>query len=164
MTVTEAIEKMQATVEASKAKLEGYGFKMSVEPEYLNFSFNPVVDIAKAKYLTVSLVISSEASAEGEEYCMSLGAEIRGKKVDEGRLDENIASYNKMVDDAIEVLERYEDKREGLVELTKKAAEEYEKLLERIQEDQKKSRRMSMISNVIFILGIALLFIVAFLR
>ena len=164
MTVNEAIEKMQATVEASKERLEGNGFTMSVETEYMNSMLGIVNDLKKAKYVTVSLIISSEDTAEGEEYCMSLGADIRSKNVNEEQLDRDIESYQKMVDEAAEVLAEYENKNEGLAYLTTKASEEYEKLLVKIEEEQKKSRRMSMIINIVFIAGIALLFILALLK
>lgn len=164
MTVSEAIAKMQATVEGSKAKLEGNGFVMSVETDYMNGSFKTVQDVKKAKFVTVSLVIGAAGTDEGEEYCMSLGADIRSKNVNEKQLEEDIAHYLKMVDDAAEVLEGYEDKLEGLNVLTKKASEEFEKLVAKIEEEQKKSRRISMIGNIVFIIGIALLFIIAFLR
>ena len=163
MTVSEAIAKMQSTVEASKEKFEACGFVMSVETDYMNGMFKSVEDIKKARYVTVSLVVSAEGIAEGEEYCMSLGAEIRGRQIDENRLDEDILNYHKMVDEAAELLEGYENKKDGLDALIKKASEEYAKLVARIEEDNKKRRRLSMISNVIFIVGIALLFIVAFL-
>ena len=163
MTVIEAIEKMQAAVSSSRERLEGNGFTLSVETDYMNRMFKSVEDVQKAKYITVSLVVSDESTAEGEEYCMSLGAEIRGGKIDGERLDEDIQNYLKMVDDAAALLAGYENKTEGLAELTRRAGEEYEKLVARIEEDNKKSRRLSMISNIIFIVGIVLLFIVAFL-
>ena len=137
---------------------------MSVETEYMNSMLGIVNDLKKAKYVTVSLIISSEDTAEGEEYCMSLGADIRSKNVNEEQLDRDIESYQKMVDEAAEVLAEYENKNEGLAYLTAKASEEYEKLLVKIEEEQKKSRRMSMIINIVFIAGIALLFILALLK
>lgn len=164
MTIQEAIEKMQATVEASKEKLSDNGFTMSVETDYMNAMLANVEDPKKAKYVTVSLVIGSDDTKEGEEYCMSLGADIRTKSVNEEQLGKDIESYNKMVDDAVEVLAGYENKQEGLAHLTAKASEEYEKLLAKIEEEQKKSRRIAMIGNIAFIVGIALLFIVAFLK
>lgn len=164
MTVSEAIAKMQATVEASREKLEGNGFVMSVETDYMNGMLRTVDTPERARYVTVSLVVSAEGVAEGEEYCMSLGADIRRKKVDETQLDKDIQNYLTMVDEAAEVIANYEDKTEGLAHLTKKASEEYEKLVAKIEEEQKKSRKVALIGNIIFIVGIALLFIVTFLR
>ena len=164
MTVKEAIEKMQATVEDSQSKLADFGFNTSVETEYMNATLASVDDEKKAKFVTVSLVIGSEDTKEGDEYCMSLGADIRTKNVNEEQLGKDIESYQKMVDDATEILSGYEDKNEGLAYLTAKASEEYEKLLKKIEEEQKKSRKIAMIGNIAFIIGIALLFIVAFLK
>ena len=164
MTVNEAIAKMQAVVEASKDRFSGCGFTMSVETDYMNGMLKSVEDVNKARYVTVSLVVSAEGIKEGEEYCMSLGADIRGKKINENQLNEDIAGYEKMVSEAVEALDGYENKSEGLACLTAKASEEYEKLVAKIDEEQKKSRRISMIGNIIFIVGIALLFIVALFK
>lgn len=164
MTVTEAISKMQSTVAAAKDRLEGNGFIMSVETDFMNASLRSVPDETKAKYVTVSLVVGKEGGEEGEEYCMSLGAAISKKSIDEAQLDKDIGNYEKMVNEAIETLEAYEDKNEGLDVLTKKASEEYQKLLAKIDEDRKKSRRVSMIINAVFIGLMFLLFIVAMLK
>ena len=164
MTVTEAISKMQATVAASMEKLDGNGFVMSVETDYMNAMLRSVPDVSKAKYVTVSLVVGKEDGNEGEEYCMSLGAEIVRKSVNDEQLEKDIASYENMVNEAIETIGGYEDKNEGLDLLTKRASEEYEKLMAKIKEDQKKTQRVTMIINTVFILGITLLFIVALLK
>ena len=164
MTVTEAISKMQATVAASMEKLDGNGFVMSVETDYMNAMLRSVPDASKAKYVTVSLVVGKEDGNEGEEYCMSLGAEIVRKSVNDEQLEKDIASYENMVNEAIETIGGYEDKNEGLDLLTKRASEEYEKLMAKIKEDQKKTQRVTMIINTVFILGITLLFIVALLK
>lgn len=164
MTVTEAISKMQATVAASMEKLDGNGFVMSVETDYMNAMLRSVPDVSKAKYVTVSLVVGKEDGNEGEEYCMSLGAEIVRKSVNDEQLEKDIASYENMVNEAIETIGGYEDKNEGLDLLTKRASEEYEKLMAKIKEDQKKTQRVTMIINTVFILGITLLFIIAILK
>ena len=155
---------MKDVVSESMHKLDGNGFIMLVETDYMNQMFNSVEDESKAKCVTVSLVISSENVKEGDEYCMSLGAMITRKGVDEAQLYKDIEGYRKMVDEALEVLSQYEKKDEGLAYLTAKANEEYEQLMAKITEDQKKNRRLAMISNIVFVVGIVLLFLVAFLR
>ena len=161
MTVTEAVSKMQAIVEASKDRLEGNGFIMSVETDYMNYMLRQVPDAKKARYVTVSLIVGKEGGEKGEEYCMSLGAMITKKGVDEATLEKNIAEYEAMVNETVETLESFEDKNEGHDCLTAKANEEYQKLLAKVEEDRKKSRRISTISNIIFIVGIVILFILA---
>ena len=42
MTILEAIERMQATAEAAKERLACYGFKLSVEVDYMNSLLKPV--------------------------------------------------------------------------------------------------------------------------
>ena len=164
MTINEAVNKMQSIVADAKERLEGNGFVMSIETDYMNAMLRSVPNIDKARYVTVSLVVGKEGGKEGEEYCMSLGAAIARKSVDEEQLAKDIESYEKMVNEAVETLAGYEDKNEGLDYLTKKASEEYEKLLAKIREEQKKSRRVSMIINAVFIVGMVLLFIVALLK
>ena len=164
MTVTEAISRMQATVAAAKERLEGYGFVMSIETDFMNAMLRSVPDETKAKYVTVSLVVGKEGGKEGEEYCMSLGAAIARKSVDEVQLGKDIENYEKMVNEAIETLEGYEDKNEGLDVLTKKASEEYEKLLVKIDEERKKSRRVTTIINAVFIALMFLLFFFAMMK
>ena len=80
------------------------------------------------------------------------------------RLDKDIENYGNMVNEALETLAEYEDKNEGLDSLTKKASEEYEKLLAKINEDQKKSRKVTMIINAVFISLMVLLFILTLLK
>ena len=164
ISVHEALEKMQAIVADAKARLEGNGFVMSVETEYMNAMLRTVTDVNRAKFITVALVVSAEGVAEGDEYCMSLGAQISRGGVDEERLAKDAENFNGMVDEAIAVLEKYDNKTEGLGVLTAKANEEYEKLLAKIKEDQDKSRRVSRIINIVVIAGIALLFILAMFK
>lgn len=164
MTLSDAVKKMQSTVEKAMVRLEGNGFVMSVETDYMNSMLVSVDDPTKAKCVTVSLVVASKDGKEGEEYCMSLGAMITRRGVDEIQLDKDIEGYGKMVDEAIDTLAYYDNKDEGLAYLTAKASEEYEKMMKEIEEGQRKNRRLAMISNIVFIVGIALLFIVAFLR
>ena len=164
MTLAEAVEKMHAAVEAAKERLSTYGFVTSVETDYMNSMLRTVTDAKKARYVTVSLVVGAVDGKEGEEYCMSVGANIVRGSIDDEQLAKDLSSYGQMVDEAIAVLEEYEEKNEGLKQLTEKANAEYEKLLARIKEEQEKSRRISMIINTVFIVGIMLLLIVSFLR
>lgn len=164
MLATEAISKMQATVREAMARLEGNGFTMSVETDYMNQMLKSVDDPSRAKYVTVSLVVASKDCKDGEEYCMSLGAMINRGKIDETQLDKDIEGFSGMVQEAVDTLAYYENKDEGLAYLTAKANEEYEKLVKKIEEERSKNRRLAMIGNIVFIVGIALLFIVAFLK
>ena len=155
---------MQATVTEAMSRLEGNGFVMSVETDYMNQMLRSVEDTAKAKYVTVSLVVASKDCKEGDEYCMSLGAMITHGKIDDAQLDKDIEGFHEMVSEALEVLAGYENKDEGLSYLTAKANEEYEKLVKKMEEERAKNKRLAMIGNIVFIVGIALLFIVAFLK
>ena len=161
MTLNDAVSKMLDTVNSAKEKLEGNGFTMSVETDYMDSALRNVSDVKKAKYVTVSLVIGAEGLAHGDEYCMSFGAQIFRNTVKDEQLEKNTESYCKMVDEALEILAGYENKTEGLTHLTKKAGEEYEKLMKKIEEEQKKNRKISTMINIAFIVGFVILFMIA---
>ena len=160
MTVSEAISRMQAVASEAKEKLDGNGFVMSVETDFMDSMLRVLPDESKAKYVTVSLIVGKEGGNAGEEYCLSLGAVILRNTVNEARLNSDIESYNKLVNDTVETLAEYEDKDEGLDYLTKKAGEEYEKMMAERREYQEKSRKISKIINAAFFVGMILLFIV----
>ena len=164
MTLNEAVEKMYALAEEAKERLTQYEFDMKIESEYMNSALRSVEDSKKAKYVTVALVVGGAGIKEGEEYCMSIGAVINRGKVDDAQLDSDSQKFRSMVDDMISTLADYEDKTEGLCKLTDKANEEYRKLVAEIEENQKKAKKMSAIINVVFIVGIFILFLVAILR
>lgn len=163
MTLQETIKRMQEVVEEAKSELEGYGFNISVETDFMNSSLQTLPDSKRAKYVTVSLVIGADGIEAGDEYCMSLGADISKKGINTEQLEKDIVNYKNMVAEAKEALAGYENKTEGLAHLTKKAGEEYEKLLKKIEEQQAKNRKMSMIINSVFIVGLIILFFVAML-
>ena len=164
MILSEAISKMQATVTAATEKLEGNGFIISVATDYMNQWLRNVDDAAKAKYVTVSMVVATKDGKEGDEYCMSLGAMITRHGVDEEQLEKDISGFDKMVDEAVEVLAKYENKDEGHAYLTAVASEEYEKLLKKIDEEHQANRKRSMIINLAFIIGLALLLVISFIK
>ena len=164
MTITEAVAKMQEIVLAAKERLDNYGFEIKVETDYMNSMLRTIELPEKAKYVTTSMIIGGEGVKEGEEYCLSIGVAVNRKKVDDNQLEKDSMKFNEMVDEMISVLDAHEDKLEGLGVLTAKAAAEYEKLLAEIQESQKKSRKVAMIGNIVFIAGLILLFIIAALR
>ena len=164
MIFEEAISKMQSAVGMRKDKFDEYGFVTSIETDYMNAMYKTVDDPKKAKFVTVSLVIGKQDGKAGDEYCMSLGAQITHRSIDDARLEQDILNFEKMVSEAIEILEKYDSKDDGLDFLTAKASEEYEKFLKKMEEERAKSRRIALIGNIVFIVGIPLLFIVAFLK
>ena len=164
MTLNEAVEKMTALAKEAEDRLSTYGFDTKIESEYMNSTFQTVEDPKKAKFATTALVVGGEGIAEGDEYCMSIGAQIVHGKIDDAQLERDSAKFNQMVDEMIATLEKHDDKIAGLNELTTKANEEYKKLMADIEENQKKIKKMSMIINIVFIVGLFILFLVAMLR
>lgn len=164
MTISEAVARMHNLALASKEKIDSYGFDIKIETDYMNSMLRTIDDPDKARYITTSMIIGGEGIKEGEEYCLSIGVAVRGKKVDDSQLEKDSQKFGEMVDEMIAVLEAHEDKLEAHASLVAKANEEYQKLLAEIQENQKKSRKVAMIGNIVFIVGIAILFIIAMLR
>ena len=164
MTLNEAVERMNALAKAAEERLSVYGFDTKIESEYMNTSFQTVENPKKAKFVTTALVVSGEGVAEGDEYCMSIGAQIIRGNIDDAQLERDSGKFNQMVDEMIATLEKHEDKIAGLNELTTKANEEYKKLMDGIEENQKKIKRMTTIINIVFIVGLFILFLVAMMR
>lgn len=164
MTILEAIERMQSAAGAAKERLAKFGFSTSVETDYMNNAFKTVTEQKKAKYITVSVVIGGGQVEAGDEYCISIGAEVRFSRVNENQLEQDIILFNKSVDDAIELIDSYEDKGEGLAALVAKANEECIELMQRLKEEEKRNKRVTTVSNIVFWIGILVLFVVALLR
>ena len=93
MTLNETICRMQEVVSAAKEKLEGNGFTMSVETDYMDKMLRTVSGTKGARYVTVSLVVGAEGLEEGDEYCMSLGADISRKGINAEQLEKDIETY-----------------------------------------------------------------------
>ena len=161
MKLSEAIERMTEVAEAAMERLARFGLNMKVEVDYMNAFFKTVEKPEKAKYATVSLVMTTEGVKEGDEYCISLGVDIKRGNVDDAQLAEDSKKYEEMAMECERVLDSHETVLEGLTVLTERATAECEKLMAEIEEEQKKSRKIAMIGNIVFILGIAILFLVA---
>lgn len=164
MIMTEAVAKMQAIAASAKERLDKYGFDIKIETDYMNSMLRVIDKPEKARYITTSVIVGGDGVEEGEEYCLSIGVAVRGKKVDDNQLNKDSLKFEEMVNEMISVLDAHEDKLEGLKVLTTKANEEYQKLLAEIQESQKKNRKIALIGNIAFTVGIIILFIVAAMR
>lgn len=164
MTVSEAIAKMQALAYSAKEKLDIYGFDIKIETDCMDSRLRTVSTPEKSRFATVALIIGGNGINEGEEYCLSIGVAVRGKNVNDGQLEQDSSKFVELVDETISVLEAHENKTDAIKILTEKATEEYNKLLAEIEENRQKSRRISLISNVAFVVGIIILMIVAAAR
>lgn len=154
---------MTDAAKAVKERLSRFGLDMKIEVDYMNGFFRSMDNPERARYATVSLVMTTEGIKEGDEYCLSLGADIKRGNVDDSRLAEDIVKFEEFAAECERTLEENETALDGLTVLTEKANLEYEKLLAEIDEEQKKSRKISLIGNIVFIVGIAVLFLVAIL-
>lgn len=151
MTVQEALTKMNEIVGAAKDRLEGNGFVMSIQTFFYDAMYRSLPDEKKARYATVTLIVSKEDGKEGEEYCLSLGVAILRNNANVKRLEGDIEVFQRYVDDTVETLAGFEDKNEGLDHLTAKAEEEYEERLAKAKEQHAKNNKSTTVFNIIFV-------------
>lgn len=156
-----AIERMTEVAEESAERLRALGYLVTVEIDYMNAFLKSVDNPAKARFITVSAVITSPETPKGDEYCLSLGAEIRYGKIDDAQLERDICGFGKMVEESVTRLSEFESKSEGVSVLANEASKEYEALVEKLNSDQKKQRLLSAIGMILVIIGIIVLFAVA---
>ncbi len=156
-----AIDKMRATAEEAAEKIRAAGVYAKVECSYMNALLQTVENPKRAKFITVSVVISAEDTKKGDEYCLSVGAEIRGGRVEEAQLERDLSSFGDMIDETLERLSGFENKGEGVSVMANEAQAEYERLVEKLRADQKKQRIISAIGLSLVFVGIVILFIVA---
>ena len=154
-------ERLTALENEAARRLDEVGVIATVELDYMNAFFKTVENKKQARFVTVSVVIRGSGTPVGEEYCLSLGVEIRGGKTDDNILEKDIASFNKMVDDTVARLGAAEDKTACVEELAREASEEYDKLVQKLTEDRKKQKVVSIIGMVLTGVGIIILFLVA---
>ena len=156
-----AIEKALAVAESAAERIRGTGLFASVEQSFMTALLQTTDNPKRAKFITVSLVISAEDTKKGDEYCLSVGLEIRGGRVDDGQLERDLGSFEEMVSETLERLSEFESNGAAVTALAGEAQAEYDKLVERLSADQKKQRIISAIGLSLMFIGILILFIVA---
>ncbi len=157
MTAAEALSKMENAANAAKERLSGYGFDISIHFDYMNFMLKTVETPEKASLFTVSVIIGGNGVPEGDEYCMSLGADKKRGKISDEIFERDLKIFGEMIEYARETLDSYEDKLEGLKKLTDEAAADHEKTVAKLE----KAGRIASIANTAFLIGVAVLFIIA---
>lgn len=157
MKLDEALSAMTSLVEEQSKRFIGLGVTAKIETDLMDRALGSVTSPKKARFVTVTLVLSAEGITEGEEYCLSLGAEIKGSKVNE-TIAKDMDSFVNMVDEALEQLSSYENKAEGIKALATAASREFDELVDKIKGESKKQKITGLIS-VLAIIAIFALFI-----
>lgn len=150
MTVTEALTHMNEVVGAAKERLEGNGFVMTMQTFFYDAMLRSIPDEKRARFATVTLIVNKEGGKEGEEYCLSLGVAILGKKANAKRLARDTELFQRYIDEAVETLAGFEDKNAGLDHLTAKAEEEYTARMEQAKEQKSKNNWITTAFNIVF--------------
>ena len=161
MLVDGAIEKMTEVVQSAARRFNEIGLITAVEIDYLNAFLQSLKNKQQARFIAVSVVIRAYDAPDGSEYCLSLGAEVRGGRVDDGQLDKDIISFEKLVEETVSMLDTATSKAECISKLAEEASNEYEKLIKKNRTEEKKQRIISTIGVIITIIGLIALFAAA---
>ena len=166
MTIAEATEKMQHIVADAAEKFKNYGFDTKIDTDYYNYAFDNAKKPEKAKYISVVLKLDEKDCnrLHFSAFQLAMAVEIKSRQVTEEELEKSKKEFDAMIDETVEFLEGYENKCEGLKVLEKKATEDFERTLKKMQEEYEKNRKTSMIGNIAFIVGLAILLVVAIVR
>ena len=162
MNVNEALERITAKVNEAARRFDGLGVNVTTETEYMNAFFKPTDSPAKARFMSVSLIISAEGLRDEDIYYLTLSCEIKGKRVDEALLEKSESEFEKYLNDTAERLADGTPK-EVLQTLSKEANAEWEEVLGRIQKSQKRATLINIIGGALIVVGIAVLILIAVL-
>ena len=102
----------------------------------------------KAKYITATLVLSTDQTKEGDEYCLSLGAIINSGKVSEDILEGDIEKFLTLVGQTKERIKASDSAEVAIGELANEASLQFQELVDQIKEDEKKQKLTSIIGIV----------------
>ena len=160
MILSEAVERMTSAAEAVAERMREKGLCAKAECTYMNAVFQTVGEPKKARFVAVSVTICIDE--DGDEYCLSVGADIHRGKIEDEQLEKNLSEFDAAADETIARLDSFDTLGEGVAQLAAESRAEYEKLVERLREDHKKQRIVSAIGMVLFIIGIVILFVVAY--
>lgn len=151
MNKTDGLKKMTEIVSLAAERFTELGITAKIETDYMNRMLGPVGSIEKAKYITVTLILSTDEIQKDEEYCLSLGAEIKGSNIDDSILEKSIANFEQMIEETVDKLSEYENKTEAITVLAQTASEEVERLMEKIKASEKKQRLITYIGIAVII-------------
>lgn len=145
MNYKEALERMTEAVSKCGEGFDTLGVTAKLEYDYMDRIMKSVDSPEKAKYLTVTLVLRTESTPENEEYCLSLGAEVKNGRVNEDILERDIESFEALVSDTKLKIPEYDSSEIAIRELANQASEEFKLLVQKIKDDEKKQKLTSII-------------------
>lgn len=159
MNAKQTVDTLTAAVKAAKERLDELDVVTSTEIAYMDAWMRTITDPLKAKYVTVSLVISADDIDSGEEYCLSVGAKISRKNVEEALIERDIREFDRLVDEAVEKISAAEKAADAVTELANAASNEFDDLVTKIKASEKKQRLYSIV-GVVAILAVFAIFVV----
>ncbi len=161
MNYKEALEKMTETLTKAMDGFDTLGVSVKLEFDYMDRVMNSLESPEKAKYLTASLVLSTAQTKEGDEYCLSLGAEVNSGKVSEETLNSDIKNFLTLVAETKERIQNSDNPEVAIQELANEASLEFQELVEKIKENEKRGRLTSIIGIACVVIIFILLTVVS---
>ncbi len=148
MNYKETLDRMTEVVKECQEGFDTLGIVTRLEYDYMDRVMKSIESPERAKYLTVTLVLTTDNTPEGEEYCLSLGAEVKNGKVDEDALDRDIENFRTLVSNTKRRVGDYDSSEAAIREMANEASDEFKQLVEKIKEDEKKQKLTSIIGIV----------------
>ena len=161
MKLNEALQLMNEKVDAAEKKFIDAGVTVTRETRYMNAIFAEIPSERGARFVSVTLNLSAENVDEENIFCLSLTAEIKKGAVNEEKLNLSFAEFDKYVESTEKDLKEGESLTAAINELSRKANEDYEKLLDDLNKMKAKQQKISFLSTVIVLVGVVILFAIA---
>lgn len=154
MTVYEATEKMLEAARAEMPRFEALDFKCDTEVTYHDRKFAEAT-ADKARYITVSLIITATQGEDAEplEYALGIGAELRRNEISDEELGASIGEFRTECESTENALSSAEDRASELKVLIEHSDAEYAALLKKL-----KYMQIGSIVTAVIAVGLIVLF------
>ena len=160
MNINDALKVMNEKADEYARLFTEAGVTVKKDVRYLNRFFAEIQNPKHAKYMTVTLTLSTDTLEEDYEYCLSIGAELVRGGVIEAQLEKAKAEFAFFASAALDRLRGSDNPTEVLYKLSSEANEEHEKLLAELSQMQRKWHKKAGLFSLIVIIVMIILIIV----
>ena len=160
MNINDALKVMNEKADEYARLFTEAGVTVKKDVRYLNRFFAEIQNPKRAKYMTVTLTLSTDTLEEDYEYCLSIGAELVRDGVMEQQLQKAKDEFSFFADAALERLRDAESVTEVLYKLSSEANEEHEKLLAELSQMQRKWHKRAGLFSLIAIIVMIILIVI----
>ena len=163
MTVNEALRRMRARIEEAVSRLSPFGVELARETEYMNSLYKPTEDEKRARFISVSVIISAEGLKDEDVYYLTLSAEIKRGQVNEELLQKSENEFERYLSDAEKRLGEAENPAAALAELSAEANAEWTEMLGKLETAKKRATVVNIVGGALMLIGIVILILLAVL-